>query len=320
MDIELAYIAQFFGFSVGLITIYSCFTFLRNQPGEALKIYSFILIAINAIVFLHIIETLLVFNSDREVFNIEIKNLLWYFVVPVNAIRLFVANRFILFSYKVLNKKFPVIINYMTVALFAIFLSLFIFDLYSYNLFSEKFRVILRIVVLLKIHVILSGSIILSSAIVLLKRKIITHINSRWSIYLFLFWIAYAIALLIPRIYLVPDGMLSATTHIFLVGLITLLFNLFNLIFIRQIFSIEVSGSQRDNLEELFEFYNITRREQEIIKLICQGKTNKEIAAELFITPVTVRDHLSHIYKKTNVGNRTQLSGLFNENISNRTK
>lgn len=59
--------------------------------------------------------------------------------------------------------------------------------------------------------------------------------------------------------------------------------------------------------------YEISKRESEIIQLICVGLTNKEIAEKLFITLQTVKDHTSRIYLKTEVKNRTQLANLARE-------
>ncbi|MDA3930626.1 MAG: LuxR C-terminal-related transcriptional regulator [Prolixibacteraceae bacterium] len=64
------------------------------------------------------------------------------------------------------------------------------------------------------------------------------------------------------------------------------------------------------NFKALCEKYGITKRECEIINLVCEGKTNKEIADLLFITLQTVKDHTSRIYLKTQVKNRTQLANL----------
>jgi DNA-binding CsgD family transcriptional regulator len=44
--------------------------------------------------------------------------------------------------------------------------------------------------------------------------------------------------------------------------------------------------------------------------LILIGKTNEEIAAELFISINTVKKHLSHIFNKTEVHNRTELAAV----------
>jgi DNA-binding CsgD family transcriptional regulator len=57
--------------------------------------------------------------------------------------------------------------------------------------------------------------------------------------------------------------------------------------------------------------YSISKREQDVINLICQGKSNKEIAEDLFISVSTVKDHVHHIFKKTNAENRVQLTIIF---------
>jgi DNA-binding CsgD family transcriptional regulator len=61
----------------------------------------------------------------------------------------------------------------------------------------------------------------------------------------------------------------------------------------------------------LFGRYDISPREQEIVMLICSGKTNKQIAGELFISLQTVKDHAYRIFRKTGVKNRVQLANLF---------
>jgi DNA-binding NarL/FixJ family response regulator len=50
----------------------------------------------------------------------------------------------------------------------------------------------------------------------------------------------------------------------------------------------------------------LSRREQDVIKLLMRGQTNKEIARGLNIEEVTVALHLRSIYRKLNVRNRTQ--------------
>jgi DNA-binding CsgD family transcriptional regulator len=59
--------------------------------------------------------------------------------------------------------------------------------------------------------------------------------------------------------------------------------------------------------------YEISKREAEIVREICTGKTNKAIAEKLFITLQTVKDHTHRIYTKTDVKSRVQLANLVRE-------
>lgn len=51
---------------------------------------------------------------------------------------------------------------------------------------------------------------------------------------------------------------------------------------------------------------SLTERELEVLKLICQGKSNQEIADELFIGIKTVKTHVSNILSKLQCEDRTQ--------------
>ena len=49
---------------------------------------------------------------------------------------------------------------------------------------------------------------------------------------------------------------------------------------------------------------NLSEREQEVYRLLCEGKNYREIAGELFVSQNTVRFHLKNIYKKLGVKSR----------------
>jgi two-component system, NarL family, response regulator LiaR len=51
---------------------------------------------------------------------------------------------------------------------------------------------------------------------------------------------------------------------------------------------------------------DLTPRELEVLGLLVQGKTNRELSQELTISQATVRLHVSHIMAKLQVGNRTE--------------
>jgi len=51
----------------------------------------------------------------------------------------------------------------------------------------------------------------------------------------------------------------------------------------------------------------LTKKEQEVVDAITQGKTNKEIAQAMFVSLNTVKTHTSNIYSKVGVNSRSQL-------------
>jgi len=54
--------------------------------------------------------------------------------------------------------------------------------------------------------------------------------------------------------------------------------------------------------------FPLTRKEVEVAILIAQGKSNKEIAAQLFNSERTIDNHVQHIYNKLNLDSRAQLA------------
>ncbi len=55
---------------------------------------------------------------------------------------------------------------------------------------------------------------------------------------------------------------------------------------------------------------NLSSREQEVLRLVVEGKDNATIAGELFISPYTVKNHISNILLKLSVTNRIQAAVL----------
>jgi DNA-binding NarL/FixJ family response regulator len=59
------------------------------------------------------------------------------------------------------------------------------------------------------------------------------------------------------------------------------------------------------------EAFNLTKREHEILELLVQGLSYKEIAAKCFISPETMNSHIKNIYQKLNVHSRAQITARF---------
>jgi ATP/maltotriose-dependent transcriptional regulator MalT len=50
----------------------------------------------------------------------------------------------------------------------------------------------------------------------------------------------------------------------------------------------------------------LTERERQVLDLMASGATNREIAGSLYLSPHTVKEHTSALYKKLEVRNRTE--------------
>jgi DNA-binding CsgD family transcriptional regulator len=69
------------------------------------------------------------------------------------------------------------------------------------------------------------------------------------------------------------------------------------------------------SFEDFCRKFEVSPRETDIVREICNGLSNKEMSEKLFISLQTVKDHTSRIYTKTNVKSRVQLINLVKEII-----
>ena len=75
---------------------------------------------------------------------------------------------------------------------------------------------------------------------------------------------------------------------------------------------------EEDELHEDFDsrlqafatIHEISKRECDVVRLICRGLSNQEISDKLFISLQTVKDHTHRIFVKTEVRNRVQLTNM----------
>ncbi len=76
----------------------------------------------------------------------------------------------------------------------------------------------------------------------------------------------------------------------------------------------EIPKPNSTNFDNLYSFDNIkeklSSRELEVFKLVAQGRTNPEIAGELFISLNTAKAHVGNILTKLGVSDRTQIAVL----------
>lgn len=60
--------------------------------------------------------------------------------------------------------------------------------------------------------------------------------------------------------------------------------------------------------------YNLTEREKEVLTFLVEGFEYKEIGMKMGVSPNTIRNHISNIYKKLHVTSRTQAIRVFTRN------
>ena len=70
--------------------------------------------------------------------------------------------------------------------------------------------------------------------------------------------------------------------------------------------SLEPSSSNENKIKEQLGD-TLTPREIEVVELVMQGKSNKQIASSLFLTEGTVKNYISRILDKLELNNRTEL-------------
>ena len=58
-------------------------------------------------------------------------------------------------------------------------------------------------------------------------------------------------------------------------------------------------------LDDFLKKYNLTKREVEVIQMVCKGYSSQEIADKLFLSSFTVQTHRRNIFKKLNIEGKT---------------
>lgn len=76
----------------------------------------------------------------------------------------------------------------------------------------------------------------------------------------------------------------------------------------------KLPGLLQESLSFDYAAKGITQKEYDIIQLVAQGLSNKEIAAKTFLSEGTVRNYLSTVLEKLDLRNRTQLAVFYYQN------
>lgn len=93
-----------------------------------------------------------------------------------------------------------------------------------------------------------------------------------------------------------------------------LIFNVFNTVFMlnccKKSGPEKITTSVETHFDSIAVKYGLSEREKEIARLICQGKSNKEMADQLFLSVNTVKVHTSKLYRKLGAAGRLQAAEI----------
>lgn len=151
---------------------------------------------------------------------------------------------------------------------------------------------------------------IIGTALYILLFFIITGLkkknNEVYSIGLFYFLIL---------VFLILTHLLHPLDSLYSTALIFSLFNLFPIFWLQysgltKKMTKQITFSDTD-IERFAETYSLTARQKDIMKLIIEGKSNKEISELLFIAEHTVKNHIYQLFQKLKIKNRYQLINMF---------
>ena len=71
---------------------------------------------------------------------------------------------------------------------------------------------------------------------------------------------------------------------------------------------VDISSEEEKRSNEAAKIERLSQRERDIVRVLCQGLTNKQIADTLFISEFTVRNHLTSILSKLELSDRLELA------------
>jgi DNA-binding CsgD family transcriptional regulator len=310
---HLAIFAFILSLPIGVIAVYRSFQAYKRFDQRYLFTYGAMLIFLNLAVILSLVNNYIFTNlfvryaSNAAIISESIYRFL------ASLVDMGFAWVFVVFCRKLLMKKlttlFKVLYFGTGIPLLLALIFYFVYSLVTVNLFP--------ILTVNLIVIFLTENVIMFTILYLLRRnKIILDKGKQKAIRVLGQAMLYSFALvmifsLLLAYRVVSNSALVLSTSVFLAVLYSL--PVFYLKPFMETYHgpLETIKANVHRVESLYKKYGISQREQEVTRLICDGKTNKQIEDELFIALQTVKDHVSRIYQKVGVKNRVQLTNIF---------
>jgi len=128
------------------------------------------------------------------------------------------------------------------------------------------------------------------------------------------FGASYLLFMVLSVVLILIQPLIPYSQHLFILVFLSL--HLIPIFFLNlyldktHVMEVDSESDFETRLTNFVEIHEISKRECEVVRLICQGLSNQEISDALFISLQTVKDHTHRIFVKTGVRNRVQLTNM----------
>ena len=301
--IFLKFISIIFGFGL-LVSINQ----LRTRYKQTFLDYTFFfyLFALLSLLFQLVIKyaaTNLLMGGDFSSFL----TLNLIYIVSLLGFTLLSAYNYVLMTLRFLHEEFERAVAIIFIVISAALILVFLFFTRIYILTKSSLmissftvvavKVLLFIMILSNIRLLLSLGRIRSK-----QRTFLVLILAAFYTLLFTFHLL-TFQMIITR----QAGFPSALFYLLLNGIPLLLLRKLSTNYFGQIIHDE---KKEERLQGLFQSKNISKRESEIIRYVCEGMSNKQIAWDLSLSEQTVKHHIYNIYQKFGINSRVELINI----------
>ena len=287
----------------GLISFSLLFFLLRKYRLKVLKAYAVFFTSLSLIIFCQVVDTYIMTNIGYQLTPFQF--LLGFFSNVADCLMIFVVPYFTHEFFELSNKnkrnRFFFVVMVCIFCLFYIAFGL----VYKQLISGELFRI--AIGVCASIQVLTVGYVMcliarhyrhLSGEFIEKKKKLIKVMGIVTLIFLpgfiaDIFWLELQFIHSI-----IPKGLYFTS----------LFYLIWNIIFIKLAYPYAITSRPTQHAVQAFvEQYRLTEREQDIVSLLLNGLSNKDIARSLYIEESTVKRHIQNIFQKTGAKSRFDL-------------
>lgn len=300
--------------TVGGISIYFSINLYKKTKIPYLKLHNIVLLLLNYQILCGLIFDYYFFNLFTGSEDMFVSILTKLYILQLSIIIVLLSYVLIKIFYIIQNEEINKIVSNILFIFYFVSIS-FQLIITFFSVFGDKTNQTSLLITLLLYFFYLIVILYFSLRLVFKKFKKSSKIQSEGIKHFALFFLITTSSLILFFLLRVLNYIDQDLTNI-LTTSVQLSMNLIPLIylkdFIKKVFPDQLPNhTNKFNKKEIIKKYNISKRETEIIDLICQGFSNKEIEEKLFISIRTVKDHIYNIYKKTGIKNRVQLTNIF---------